>query len=568
MSLSNVKFLYKILLIVALMAAVAGVVGAIGYRQISILSADTTEIDHAGGEALAGARATQDLYALNQAEFRLAANPSPAEIAAVERIIAERRQLLATHLAEARQNADVRQAELLRPVEQEVAAYLTELQKTLETAKRVGQQVRSDAARDEILAAANASNAVAARLSTALKAFGDYSDRKAASVVETTKAHAATAMTTIVAVIAGGIVGGIAVAWAISVFGISRPIEGSVGALGTLAKGDLDREIPFVGRRDEVGRIAEAMLVLRDNLRRARALEAEAKEAELRAAADKKAAMHALADEFESAVGGIVANVSSQAGQLDAAARQMKETAEQTSQRAVTVAAASEEASTNVQTVAVAAEELSSSIAEISRRVAESAEMSKRAVEHVRHTGQTVEALSVSAQKIGDVVKLISNIASQTNLLALNATIEAARAGEAGKGFAVVASEVKSLANQTAKATDDISSQINEIQSATAASVDAMQQIGKTIATMDEISSGIASAVEEQGAATQEIARNIQQASAGTGQVSENIGSVTRAAEDTGAAAGQVQSAASVLGTQAGELRGAVDAFIGKVRSA
>ncbi|MBL8652990.1 MAG: hypothetical protein JNJ97_02250, partial [Alphaproteobacteria bacterium] len=227
-----------------------------------------------------------------------------------------------------------------------------------------------------------------------------------------------------------------------------------------------------------------------------------------------------------------------------------------------------EEASTNVQTVAAATEELSSSISVISRQVTESARMSSKAVDDVGKTSQTVEALANAAQKIGNVVQWITEIASQTNLLALNATIEAARAGEAGKGFAVVASEVKRLASQTARATDEIGAQINEIQSATGQSVEAMRSIGETIASMNSIASTIASAVEEQGAATQEIARNVQQAAAGTSEVSSNISGVTRAAEDTGSAASLVQRAAADLGGQANDLRNAVEQFLRQVRSA
>ena len=350
--------------------------------------------------------------------------------------------------------------------------------------------------------------------------------------------------------------------------GITAPIGDMTGAMTKLAGGELTTDVPSLSNKDEIGAMAKAVQVFKDNAIRVKSLEAEQKAAEARAAEEKRAAMIALADDFEGKVGGVVAEVSTQANRMQESAAQLTATAEETSRQATAVAAASEEASTNVQTVAAATEELSSSISEISRQVTESARMSGKAVDDVGRTSQTVEALANAAQKIGNVVQLISEIASQTNLLALNATIEAARAGEAGKGFAVVASEVKSLASQTARATDEIGAQINEIQAATGQSVEAMRSIGETIASMNSIASTIAAAVEEQGAATSEIARNVQQAAAGTSEVSSNITGVTRAAEDTGTAAGMVQKAAGDLGGQANDLRNAVEQFLRQVRSA
>ena len=349
--------------------------------------------------------------------------------------------------------------------------------------------------------------------------------------------------------------------------GISGPVGAMTGAMNRLADGDLATEIPAKENTDELGRMAKAVQVFKDNAIRVKALAAEQEAAKAKAEADKKAAMMALADGFEAKVGVVVASVSESATQLQAQSAAMAAIAEETSRQATAVAAASEQASTNVQTVAAGAEELSSSIQEISRQVSESTRVTAQAVGDVESTGKTVEALAQSAQKIGDVVKLIADIASQTNLLALNATIEAARAGDAGKGFAVVASEVKNLASQTAKATDEIGSQISEIQGATQASVQAMRGIGQTIGKMNEISAAIAAAVEEQGAATQEIARNIQQASAGTNEVSSNIGGVTKAAGETGKAAGSVQTASRSLGEQAGGLRVSVGDFLRQVRA-
>jgi len=278
--------------------------------------------------------------------------------------------------------------------------------------------------------------------------------------------------------------------------------------------------------------------------------------------------LNALADGFEASVKGVVQTVSASAGDMKGSAQQMATIAEDATKRATAVAAASEEASTNVQTVAAAAEELSSSITEISRQVAQSTSISSQAVQEADKANAQVRTLAETAAKIGDVVKLINAIAGQTNLLALNATIEAARAGEAGKGFAVVASEVKSLANQTAKATGDIAAQVNAIQEATKIAVEAIKSIGGTIGKINEISTTIAAAVEEQNAATGEIARNVQQASAGTSEVSSNIAGVTQAARDTGKAAAGVLQASESLGQQSATLAKEVDTFLDKVRAA
>ncbi|QOZ79444.1 chemotaxis protein [Bradyrhizobium sp. CCBAU 53351] len=345
---------------------------------------------------------------------------------------------------------------------------------------------------------------------------------------------------------------------------IVRPLQRLNDAMLSINQGKLDNRI-VVERDDELGVALRNLQTLQAIVRFDRD---ELKATEKRSATQRKLEMIKLAGSFESAVGEIIETVSSASTELEASANTLTSTAERGEKLATMVAAASEEASTNVQSVASATEELSSSVNEIGRQVQESARMANEAVEQARITDQKVGELSKAAARIGDVVELITTIAGQTNLLALNATIEAARAGEAGRGFAVVASEVKALAEQTAKATGEISQQISGIQGATQDSVNAIKMIGSTIKSLSEISSTIAAAVEEQGAATQEIARNVQQAAQGTHEVSSNITDVQRGATETGSASSQVLNAAQALSSDSERLRTEVGRFLDGVRAA
>ncbi len=345
---------------------------------------------------------------------------------------------------------------------------------------------------------------------------------------------------------------------------ISGPLDHLNDTMSNITQGKLDSRIQ-IESRDE---ISEALRNLQTVQTIVRFNNAEVKAVERRSAIQRKEEMSKLADSFQGAVGEIVETVSSASTELEASANTLSSTAERSQELSTSVAAASEEASTNVQAVASATEELSSSVNEISRQVQESARTATEAVDQARRTNDRVGELSQAANRIGDVVELINTIASQTNLLALNATIEAARAGEAGRGFAVVASEVKALAEQTAKATDEIGQQITGIQAATQESVNAIREISSTIERLSEISSAIASAVEEQGAATKEISRNIQQAAMGTQEVSSNIVDVQRGAGETELASGQVLSAAQSLSSNSNRLKIEVDRFLHSVRAA
>ena len=356
---------------------------------------------------------------------------------------------------------------------------------------------------------------------------------------------------------------------AIVIQGITRPLANLVAVLQRMAQGAIDSEIKEAVRGDEIGAVGRAVEGIKAMVARNAAEEAEIKRrADAAAAAERRRTMVELADGFERAVGGIVGTVSSSATELQATASTMTATATETATQSTTVAAAAEEAASNVNTVAAAAEELGSSVQEIGRQVSGSARLAQQAVLAADQTAALVQALSQTSARIGDMVGMISGIAGQTNLLALNATIEAARAGAAGRGFAVVASEVKALAEQTAKATEEIARQIGEVQGVTHQAVAAIGTITGQIREIDAVATSIAAAVEQQGAATQEIVRNVSQAAQGAGEVTSNIAGVAQASEETGAAASQVLAAASELSRQSEHLGGEVARFLATVRAA
>ncbi len=347
---------------------------------------------------------------------------------------------------------------------------------------------------------------------------------------------------------------------------ISKPVVGMTAAMQELADGHLDTDVPAIGRKDEIGQMADAVQIFKDNAIEVKRLEEEQKQAEARAVQEKKRMMNEMANNFEKSVGGVVNGVSSASNQVRSSAESMSATAEETNAQSANVASASEEAAANVQTVAAAAEELSASINEISNQVTETAKIATNAVNEASQTQETIEGLVVATQKISEVVSLITDIAEQTNLLALNATIEAARAGDAGKGFAVVASEVKALAAQTGKATEEISAQIGGVQASTEEAANAVKGIGDIIGKINELTTVVASAIEEQDASTKEIALNVQQAATGTQEVNSNIVGVQQAASETGEAATQIVGAAGELSQQSEALKTEVATFLKQVR--
>jgi len=394
---------------------------------------------------------------------------------------------------------------------------------------------------------------------------GDRSNARKVAAIEATTASIAW----IVVSLAGGLVLVLSIlGYLIVARGVAQPIKSLNGVMMRLSSGDSTVEIPHTARHDEIGDMAKAVEVFKQNAIDRTRLESEQSETEQRNTATRKADMRRLADEFESVVGRIVDSVSSASAELEASASTLTKTAEITQSLSNAVAEASERSSSNVESVASASEQLTMSVNEISQHVQQSTVITAEAVKQAKETDSRIAELSKAGQRIGDVVKLITAIAEQTNLLALNATIEAARAGEAGRGFAVVASEVKALASQTAKATEEIGSQITSMQSATQDSVTSIKEIGVTIGRVSEIAGAIAAAVEQQGAATQEISRNVQQAAQGTSQVATSITNVNNGAVETGSASAQVLSSAQSLSRESHQLKLEVEKFLSTVRAA
>jgi methyl-accepting chemotaxis protein len=400
-------------------------------------------------------------------------------------------------------------------------------------------------------------------LTTLVETVGKAMEANAHVLTEQSKS---TVLTTQISV-GIGLILAFALAWAITTVGVSRPLKAMADLMADMAKGDFTVVLFGQGRGDEIGAIARSVDVFKENGLAMERLRREQETSKAKAEADRRQMMLTLAASFEDDVKGVVQSVSAQATQLQSTAASLSSIAGKAEQQSSAVSSAAQQASANVQTVASAAEQLAASIGEISRQVTHSAGLSRTAVNDAKRTSEIVSVLATSAQRIGDVVSLITDIASQTNLLALNATIEAARAGDAGKGFAVVAGEVKTLANQTARATDEIGQQITAIQGATREAVQAIEGIAASIANISEVGSRVSAAVEEQGAATKDIARNVQRAAEGTRDVSVNIAGVQDGVSNAGSGAADVRDAARDLFSQSKTLTDRVEQFIGRIRA-
>jgi methyl-accepting chemotaxis protein len=563
--IENLRITTKITLIVLLFAAIS--IGATGFSALRMKGVDvaysdlivrvdtsSTAASRAGGSVATYQSRAYQLIAetTNEGDVRLLAEARESEKAygtAMDKVranVPEQAGAIDTAVS------GVRKAFAACGPVLDFAATTTSTEDNLKAA------VRLKAECDPVIAAAVQAQAklVDGLIAYAAKESDDLTDQTSSTI-----------WTVLVAVGAGLAVTIAAALW-IGLRGLSRPIGQLNAVMELFARGDLTADIPGSERGDEVGAMARTVAVFKTNALEVNRLRADQEQQKQRTEQDRRQAMSDLAAKFEASVSGIVDGVGSASTELQSTAQSMASTAEETTRQATTVAAASEEATQNVQTVASAAEELSASIREISQQVTRTSDQIREGVRQAAVSGDQMLALTAASAKIGDVVKIISDIASQTNLLALNATIEAARAGDAGKGFAVVATEVKALATQTVKATGDIATQIKAMQEATQTSARSIQGITETINQINETASSIASAVEEQGAATQEISRNVLEAARGTQEVSGSIAGVSQAAQQTGSAALQVLASAGELSRNGEALKVQVAAFLHEVRAA
>ncbi len=568
MQLKNLRIKYKLFILIGLMTAVTAIIAMFGISRIDMLNQSLSTVNTVDSAATLGARINQNTIIMSRSEYRIAADPSPETVSAARAVMTANRKQFSDRLGKVKDIADNDEKAQLEKIADIYAKYTAGLDESYRLADQLGGKVELSEAQKTINTQVKANRTIADELQANVKEFVDHLDARGTSVAESAKAQGEAAAMIMMAVAVGGSLFGIVVGYLLATFGVSLPLNRSVTELNILASGDLTVPITGADRGDECGDVAKGLEVFKANALKTRQLEADAIAQKQRAEEERKQAMRAMADQFENAVGGIVDMVSSAATEMQATAQQLSSSAQETTAQSMAVSAAAEEAATNVATVASAAEELGSSVNEIGRQVQRSSELSRGAVTEASETAAVVSEMTQGAARIGDIVELIAGIAAQTNLLALNATIEAARAGEAGRGFAVVASEVKNLAEQTSKATGEISTQIAGIQATTNKAVSAIGGISNTIRTLNEGAGSIAASVEQQGAATREIVQSVGQASAGASEVTSNISGVARAAEETGAGATQVFAASSELARQAETLRSEVRKILATVRAA
>jgi methyl-accepting chemotaxis protein len=559
--LHKLKISTKIYLLVGFLGIVAGLVGAAGITAMRTYDTQVEAITAASTRALLGEKMNGLVNAIVMDSRGVYMAENKERVEQFGKPLLENLKRMDALLTQWRPLVLAGQMEQFQRLEQRTAEFIAFRTKLVELGRTEG----APAAREWGDNDANRANRQA--LNKELQGIAAQN----ADLITTGSAELqdfyGTMLTTLVTLTVLGV--GIAAAFAFIMVRVTvtRPIGDITSTMMRLAEGNFGVTVKGLDRGDEIGEMARTIGVFRDNMERAASLEQQRRTDE-EARERRRLNLERLTHDFGAGIDKVVEAVSAQAVEMRDSSSSMSAIAEETSRQSNAAAAASDEARVNVQTVASAAEELASSISEIGRQVSESSRVAALAVTEVERTNESVTSLAAAAEKIGEVVNLINDIAGQTNLLALNATIEAARAGEAGKGFAIVASEVKNLANQTARATEEISGQITGIQNATNGAVGAIQKIGGTITRIDSIVSEITASVDQQNMATREIARSIQEAARGTDEVSANVSGVNGAAGETGRTATRVLESAGGLTRQAEMLRREVDDFITRIKSA
>ncbi|MAM74690.1 methyl-accepting chemotaxis protein [uncultured Tistrella sp.] len=560
-AISNLKISRKILMIIAVMAVVSIVITLVAQSGMRDLIGATQALKEASLNVRDAARSNQSVIAMNRAEYQIAADARAFDTSKEEALAAKTR--FESLIAATKERATPEELALIRRIEEQSKVYYSELDGTFRVATQAGDRTLS-AAQAAVVDEVNNSGVASVELRNRVSALTDATVQRADQTYQIAEDLGRRTTMILIGIAAAGVVLGVALGLLISSRGIVRPLMGTVKGLEGLAAGDLAVEVHGTERRDEVGDIARTMLVFKQNaIERKQLADAEA----AAAAAKVQRAEHitGVIRSFDRDVADLLGIMQQSAQELEATAQLLSAGSEETSRQAATVSAAAEQASVNVQTVAAATEELTSTVAEVARQMEEARMVATDASGEADRAKGFVNDLTQAGRAISSVITLISEIAAQTNLLALNATIEAARAGDAGKGFAVVASEVKSLANQTARATDEIRSQVDGMQGSIDKAVGAITRIATVIYRLNDMATTVAAAVQEQSAATAEIGRNANEAALGTTHVTDNITGVSSAAETTADGSTKVLRAAREVSERSIRLRGTVDGFLREV---
>lgn len=558
MRISNMPMMGKVLVIVALTSAGAAALGGLGLYAATALRGAVTSVDAAGDSALLGMALEKNVLELSRAEFRLAADPSRS--AEIEREIDAAREALEADIAALQALSSAEIDARLAAIERRLETYRGSLDTMVAAAAAIETSARS-AGETELLALARASRENAAALRAEVVELVATFDQRADIEGANAAALADTTRTTLILGAIAAVIGGLVLGALIGRQSVSQPLKRAIVRVESLAKGDLDTAVEETARGDEVGTLNRALEVFQSNMREQARLRASNERA-ARRKLEQAEALAALTDAFEDQVGESVAALASAAEELRATATSMAATAEQTAGESTSVSASTDQTANNIQMVASATEELSTSIREVGQQIARTAEIADRAAGKVAEAIEGIEDLETSSKEIGTVLDLISTVTEQTKLLALNATIEAARAGEAGKGFAVVAAEVRQLAEQTERATGEVTAKIAAIQSRTRDAAEAVREIDTVVGEVSDVSTAVAAAAEQQVAATTEISRNVNEAASGSESVSRSVASLTEASEATSAAASQVSSTAQSVAERAATIRGQITDYL------
>jgi len=562
----GISLFSKLLVLIGLLSAVCLGVGLLGVSSIQQMSAKLNDVHETGQEATLGSRINSTSIRISRAEARLGLDLSAAGQAATLKEIDDQRKIFEERMAALRKTADTQQLTMLDESQRLYAAYLEKLAKTIAQSKQVAQSSHEDQGMQELNLRLAESSKAGLALEASLRQYLTSMDKLAGQTSDEAIAKAQTIRDSMLAIALLGTVIGLLMGGLLGHFGIAKPIHAIVQVMGRLSGGELSAAIPGSNRGDELGEMAQALAVFRDGLVEVGRLQEAQKESQRRAEEDRRQTLQQLADSFDAQVRAEVSSVATSTAEITETANEMAGRSERSGSRSVDVAEAAIITTQRAEGASEATRQLAAAVNEISQQVNKSSAIAQRAVDDVNATSQQMTGLNGSVQAIGEVVALINDIAAQTNLLALNATIEAARAGEAGKGFAVVANEVKNLANQTARATDDIARQVAAVQDSTKAMGLRIEEVVETIRSLDTVATTIAGAVSQQEAATREIARDIDDVAEQANLVSQNVGSLSKSAARSCAGTVRVIWSAQDLEQAVDNLRREAEKFVQAIR--